>query len=68
MKKWVSLPLCFHQSAGVSNKTKEKEESHRAIYRKIWTAPIDLFLHLTTMKMKVQNDTGRLVNYGLKGV
>jgi hypothetical protein len=37
-----------------------KEENRCAIYRKIWTAPIDLFLHLTTIKMKVYNDAGRL--------
>jgi hypothetical protein len=38
----------------------EEEESRRALYRKIWASPIDLFLHLTTMKMKVYNNAKRL--------
>jgi hypothetical protein len=38
----------------------EEEESRRALYRKIWASPIDLFLHLTTMKMKVYNNAERL--------
>jgi hypothetical protein len=38
----------------------EKEESCRTLYRKMWAAPIDLFLRLIVMKIKVYNDAGRL--------
>jgi hypothetical protein len=110
--KWVSLPLCFHQSTQsthnkrrwrlihipckadkkigftpimltsvclcVKQKKKKKQElSHRhgrertesscIIQKKIWVTPIDLFLHLTTIKMKVYNDVRRLDNSESRG-
>jgi hypothetical protein len=45
----------------------EEEESDRALYRKICSAPIDLFLHLTTMKMKVYNNIKRLDDLEYRG-
>jgi hypothetical protein len=60
--------------------TKEKEEAriissswkrkNRVVVHyteKIWVTPIDLFLHLTTIKMKVYNDVRRLDNSESRG-
>jgi hypothetical protein len=61
----------------VSNKKEEariissswKRKSRVAMHytEKIWATPIDLFLHLTTIKIKVYNDAGRLDNSESRG-
>jgi hypothetical protein len=51
---FVDLQLLVYRRRGKNYLIimEEREKSRRAIYRKIWASPINMFLHLTTERRR----------------